>query len=537
MVRVYCICRRPYDGRMMLQCEHCTEWFHLDCLHITEVDARQPDFIYECATCIEVMQRNNNTAEIENNMQLNRVADSDGEETAIDNEIEQDIDDENYETSDEEEKKTTKKRNHMKVNNICITEQLTKKRGFVKKNGSDLVCQTTLNDAETRNKVKEGLASVLVDYGKLESIDESEIRLLCDAIEQAMYEKLAEPLSSSSSRLENGKTIEMNFGLHAGSRYKSKYRSLQFNLKDSKHKVLRERLFQGDITPEGLVEMSPGELMTFLTKDKKIKTFNGINQNLGNNIKNESVKDIWEEKENDATLLFESSPVLVRKTHKGEEVIRPGTFNDVIPSMEDGDMLTSYVRTSTINTTATATATTTATNNRESIAHNHLEAPLNVLGKYVIFPGVHDPFLVQLKELYRQTNLATPDYLDAVILPETLYIAGRIPIERAIKYLHEVQNTPNSRLMVLFKVSNKEDKCEELDKLINYLKEHERWAVISIPPPITGSLIKDAYLAPIEDETVLKRLFIDDPHNLGFPIEEYYPPLMALIVVVGISRR
>ncbi|XP_064174244.1 PHD finger protein 3-like [Anguilla rostrata] len=44
------------------------------------------------------------------------------------------------------------------------------------------------------------------------------------------------------------------------SKYKSKYRSLMFNLKDAKNNVLFKRVLKGEISPEHLIRMSPEEL-------------------------------------------------------------------------------------------------------------------------------------------------------------------------------------------------------------------------------------------------------------------------------------
>ena len=33
---VYCLCREPWQGRFMIQCDGCDEWFHGACVDITE---------------------------------------------------------------------------------------------------------------------------------------------------------------------------------------------------------------------------------------------------------------------------------------------------------------------------------------------------------------------------------------------------------------------------------------------------------------------------------------------------------------------
>ena len=37
-LQLFCICRAPDDGlRSMIQCDHCADWFHFDCVGINPV--------------------------------------------------------------------------------------------------------------------------------------------------------------------------------------------------------------------------------------------------------------------------------------------------------------------------------------------------------------------------------------------------------------------------------------------------------------------------------------------------------------------
>ena len=49
---VYCICRRGEEG-FMIQCSDCKEWFHGECVRVTEQDTDQIED-YFCDTCLEV---------------------------------------------------------------------------------------------------------------------------------------------------------------------------------------------------------------------------------------------------------------------------------------------------------------------------------------------------------------------------------------------------------------------------------------------------------------------------------------------------
>ena len=43
----YCICRKPWEGRFMIQCDDCDGWYHGSCVDITPSDALNIDR-YRC---------------------------------------------------------------------------------------------------------------------------------------------------------------------------------------------------------------------------------------------------------------------------------------------------------------------------------------------------------------------------------------------------------------------------------------------------------------------------------------------------------
>ncbi|XP_069193733.1 nucleosome-remodeling factor subunit BPTF-like [Procambarus clarkii] len=47
---LYCVCRQPYDGKFMVQCDMCAEWFHGVCVGVTLASVRsKPE--YACPRC------------------------------------------------------------------------------------------------------------------------------------------------------------------------------------------------------------------------------------------------------------------------------------------------------------------------------------------------------------------------------------------------------------------------------------------------------------------------------------------------------
>ena len=47
---VYCLCRKPWQGRFMIQCDYCDEWYHGSCVDVTAADALEIDK-YKCGLC------------------------------------------------------------------------------------------------------------------------------------------------------------------------------------------------------------------------------------------------------------------------------------------------------------------------------------------------------------------------------------------------------------------------------------------------------------------------------------------------------
>ena len=47
---LYCTCRKPWQGRFMIMCDFCEEWYHGSCVNITPTEAL--DIVkYKCGTC------------------------------------------------------------------------------------------------------------------------------------------------------------------------------------------------------------------------------------------------------------------------------------------------------------------------------------------------------------------------------------------------------------------------------------------------------------------------------------------------------
>ena len=55
--KVYCTCRGPDDGSLMVQCDQCDEWYHGRCVEITPDEAADLGKYY-CSACCARWQLN-----------------------------------------------------------------------------------------------------------------------------------------------------------------------------------------------------------------------------------------------------------------------------------------------------------------------------------------------------------------------------------------------------------------------------------------------------------------------------------------------
>lgn len=158
--------------------------------------------------------------------------------------------------------------------------------------------EQTIQSLEQTNKVRGSVAKALygifvnqaypeaVKRGDLQlsepEINDKSQRLALD-IEQALFDALAAKKQKD-----------------VGPKYREKFRSLSFNLKDEKNPDLRKRVVNGELAPDHIVELSTEEML------------NPELQKLKENVRKESIRE---------TVLKPDDMPRVKRTHKGEEMV------------------------------------------------------------------------------------------------------------------------------------------------------------------------------------------------------------------------
>lgn len=122
-----------------------------------------------------------------------------------------------------------------------------------------------------------------------------------------------------------------------GSKYKAKYRSLVFNIKDTKNLTLFRKIANRSLTPDAVVRLSPDEMAS---------------QELAEWREKETKHQLEMIKKNELDLMAQAKSIVV-KTHKGEQIIEndggidhvdPKTpVQDIVTALNSGDSISSTV--------------------------------------------------------------------------------------------------------------------------------------------------------------------------------------------------
>jgi hypothetical protein len=161
---------------------------------------------------------------------------------------------------------------------------------------------TTKTNADERSRARKRFKDIILENS--EGHDEKDVEVLAKAIEESLYNILKEPDGS------------------CGMNYKSKFRSLHFNLKDPGNKRLRERLFMGDLSTDHLINLSPEEL---------------ANEDLESTIKQFKEKGIKN------SIVQKEMNAVTKKSHKGEVEMQKEIKEEVVQFQPQNIVNAAYV--------------------------------------------------------------------------------------------------------------------------------------------------------------------------------------------------
>ncbi|XP_068182862.1 PHD finger protein 3 isoform X2 [Antennarius striatus] len=235
------LCKQHHNNMFMVGCGRCEDWFHGDCvgLDLTKVrEMEEEDQMYVCLKCCEEESKKvepdppiANTPEVQAKSEV------------------------------QDHKQPPKARpgpsqTHSPVGVRPVRKdpdrrQSTDVKEAAHKTGIQL-------KQETKSKTPYSASKKLVS---VEAIRKS----VRDSLKEILIQRLKESdlnISVEKASEVAKKTEKELFHLYkdTDNKYKNKYRSLMFNLKDTKNNVLFKRVLKGEISPDNLIRLSPEEL-------------------------------------------------------------------------------------------------------------------------------------------------------------------------------------------------------------------------------------------------------------------------------------
>ncbi|KAG0052671.1 PHD finger protein 3 [Gryganskiella cystojenkinii] len=297
--KVYCHCQKPDDGEVMIQCDHCRQWFHGACVDITDEIAEMMDLKnekYFCDPCTEKLKERAKTQHGGKTSKQTKISDARdcalptclNEARATDDYCSEECAIKGIElaASQAAHSKTSKPSSIVIPSRKTTVDTSVKKANHPVQPPKSPVSPKAEQDPIRSTALKGITDSLMVAVGSDSTPKEQEeeaaekAKFLALSIEKELYLFTATPGQAG-----------------CGKDYKAKYRSLFFNLKDKNNDNLRARVLSGELKPEELVRLTPEELA------------NPELQSIAEEVRKRSIHD--------SVLQIEQEP-FIKKTHKGE---------------------------------------------------------------------------------------------------------------------------------------------------------------------------------------------------------------------------
>ncbi|XP_051880480.1 PHD finger protein 3 isoform X2 [Pristis pectinata] len=280
-------CRKPHNSRFMVGCGRCDDWFHGDCVGLTLGQAQQlekEDKEYICLKCCAVedkapsINHSHNKHIVHNDMEKAKSELIHERPNHLKSEKASGMKTGTTNAKDSEVKDA--KKAHLV--NERLTGQLTgmsqapehRKDKLLKDlaatrlgQGEKLPKLDLKDKLSVKKKGEKGSNSAPLPTSP--STPQPTVEQIRQNVRQSLKDILAKRLSDSDLKVPEERATKVaarierklfSFYGDTDTKYKSKYRSLMFNLKDPKNQVLFKRVLKGDILPDHLIRMSPEEL-------------------------------------------------------------------------------------------------------------------------------------------------------------------------------------------------------------------------------------------------------------------------------------
>ncbi|NXG56964.1 PHF3 protein, partial [Hemiprocne comata] len=305
-------CRKPHGNRFMVGCGRCDDWFHGDCVGLSLSQAQQmgeEDKEYVCVKCCAEEDKkmecfDESVTDTQVKFEIHR------EEKATECEkpgMSKQTPTCNLNVTAEKSKQTEDTGKHKvkifrresgdgKSSSESRDLDLKKGQHLPARKGSQTAVIPRRSPEDKNEKINKESLSVVERSTKSGSVHEKQEIIkkkktekgsvsathlpampaskpsadqIRQSVKQSLKEILMKRLTDSSLKIPEERAAKVatrierelfSFFRDTDSKYKNKYRSLMFNLKDPKNNILFKKVLRGEVTPDHLIKMSPEEL-------------------------------------------------------------------------------------------------------------------------------------------------------------------------------------------------------------------------------------------------------------------------------------
>nr|XP_027310850.2 PHD finger protein 3 isoform X1 [Anas platyrhynchos] len=303
-------CKKPHGNRFMVGCGRCDDWFHGDCVGLSLSQAQQMGEEDKEYVCVKCCAEEDKKAECFDQSLLDTQVklESHREEKAIECEkpgMSKQAPPCNLNLTTEKTKQAedagkhkvkifrresgdgknlsesrdsdTKKGQHVPTRKATQTAVIPRRSSDEKseknsKESLSMVEKSTKSGVHEKQEIKKKKnekGSISATHLPAVPASKPSADQIRQSVKQSLKEILMKRLTDSSLKIPEERAAKVatrierelfSFFRDTDSKYKNKYRSLMFNLKDPKNNILFKKVLKGEVTPDHLIKMSPEEL-------------------------------------------------------------------------------------------------------------------------------------------------------------------------------------------------------------------------------------------------------------------------------------
>ncbi|XP_016052727.1 PREDICTED: PHD finger protein 3 isoform X2 [Miniopterus natalensis] len=298
-------CKKPHGNRFMVGCGRCDDWFHGDCVGLSLSQAQQmgeEDKEYVCVKCCAEEDKKTevadpdileNQAKVEDHSEdktmdyeklgLSKHTSTNDKSKYIDDTVKHKVkilkresgEGKNSSEYRDSELKKWQLAPLRKMGQPALPRRSSEEKSEkIPKDSTTVICtgeKASKPGAHEKQEVKKkkiekGAPNVHPAAAPAAKPSADQIR---QSVRHSLKDILMKRLTDSNLKVPEEKAAKVatkiekelfSFFRDTDAKYKNKYRSLMFNLKDPKNNILFKKVLKGEVTPDHLIRMSPEEL-------------------------------------------------------------------------------------------------------------------------------------------------------------------------------------------------------------------------------------------------------------------------------------